>query len=68
LIVLCPSQDVGFLGVDVEMHVIAGRSVPRNRYLRRVTFDTFLEYGEALYGDKEEEPIVKRESLFIPHS
>jgi len=61
LIVLSPLQDVGFVGVDVEMHVVAGRSIPRTSYLRRVTLATFQEYQEDLYGDKEEEPILKRE-------
>jgi hypothetical protein len=60
LIVLSPSQRVGFLGVDVEMYVVPSTHT-RNRYLRRVTLDTFLEYGVDLYGDKEEEPILKRE-------
>ena len=61
MIVLSPLQDVGFLGVDVEMHVVAGRSIPRTTYLRRVTLATFQEYREELFGDKEEEPILKRE-------
>ena len=54
-------QDISFLGVDVEMHVVASRSIPRTNFLRRVTLATFLKYGEDLFGDKEEEPILKRE-------
>jgi hypothetical protein len=61
LIVLSPLQFVRSLGVEVEMFVVANNSVPRNRHLRRVTLDTFLENRDQLYGDLEGEPILQSE-------
>jgi hypothetical protein len=61
LIVLSPSQDARRLGVDVETYVVFSNSIPRNRYLRQVTLDTFLEYGEDLYADLEDEPFLQTE-------
>jgi hypothetical protein len=61
LIVFTPVQDVSFLGVDVEMHVVANLGIPRTRYLRRVTLETYLENKDELYGDLEREPILQSE-------
>jgi hypothetical protein len=61
LIVLSSSQLVRRLGVDVEMYVVGNSSIARHKYLRRVTLDTFLQYGEDLYADKEDEPDLMRE-------
>jgi hypothetical protein len=55
LINLTTLQDVRLLGVNVTMYVVDDNSIPRHRYLRRVSRDTFLQYGERLYADKEEE-------------
>ena len=61
LIDLTTLQDVKLLGVNVTMYVVDDNSIPRHRYLRRVSRDTFLQYGERLYADKEEEEELMRE-------
>ena len=43
------------------MYVVGNSSIARHKYLRRVTLDTFLQYGEDLYADKEDEPDLMRE-------
>jgi hypothetical protein len=43
------------------MYVVDDNSIPRHRYLRRVSHDTFLQYGERLYADKEEEEELMRD-------
>jgi hypothetical protein len=48
------------LGVDVTMHVVVDKCIPRNRYLRRVTLDTFMRYEDNVYADKEDEPELMR--------
>ena len=37
------------------MYVTHNKVQPRHRYLRRVTLDSLLEHGQALYGDSDEE-------------
>jgi uncharacterized protein YaeQ len=50
------SKDVSkSMGIKVKMCVAYDMSVGRHRYLRRVTLDTHLEHGDALFGDSEEE-------------
>jgi hypothetical protein len=63
LIDITTSQDVTLLGVDVSMYVVDDKCIPRNRYLRRVTHETFLEYGEILYANKEDEEELMREHV-----
>ena len=61
LIDLTTLQDVRLLGVNVSMFVVVDNSIPRHRYLRHVSRDTFLQYQERLYADKEEEDELMRE-------
>jgi len=60
---LTTSQDVSFLGVDVTMYVVNDMHIPRNRYLRRVTHETFLEYRHRLYADEKNEEELMREHV-----
>jgi hypothetical protein len=43
------------------MFVVDDNSIPSHRYLCCVFRDTFLQYGERLYADKEEEEELMRE-------
>jgi len=49
------SPDIVRLGIEVEMFLCVNELLPRYRYLRRVTLDTFLDHGEVLFGDSDEE-------------
>ena len=60
---LTTSQDVSLLGVDVTMYVVNEMCIPRNRYLRRVTHETFVEYGHRLYADVKNEEELMREHV-----
>jgi hypothetical protein len=45
------------------MYVIDDKCISRNRYLRCVTHETFLEYGDRLYADKKNEEELMKEHV-----
>jgi hypothetical protein len=50
------TQDiVRSVGVQVTVFVVDDIGVGRHRYLCQVTLGSFLEHGETLYGNSEEE-------------
>jgi hypothetical protein len=56
-------QHVKLLGVDVTMYIIDNCVIPRSRYLRKITLNTYLESGNELYEHQEdgEEVVVVEE-------
>ena len=49
------SDIVRFVGIEVKMFLCVNELLPRYRYLRRVTLDTFLGHREELLGDSDKE-------------
>jgi hypothetical protein len=43
------------------MYVVDDKCLPRHIYLRRVTLDTYLEYGQSLYANEEDEEELMKE-------